>query len=274
MQWSSATPGYIIFLIDQSSSMNEEYEHGMSRAEFTAMAVNRTITELILANAAGNKIKDRVLVSLIGYGDSISELRSDFISKFAEDPLRIEKVKRKVYDNAGGIIDIEDEFRVYIDSYANGLTPMGTALEFAKKLIEASISEHPDWPAPVIINISDGVPFVGDEDEEPSKTIEMADRIMQISSNDGHPLIFNVHIGGDPSRKHRFEEFESELTTDEAKLLFKISSKVPESYKGEAIGRGFNIRNESHGFISNADATDLIEFINFGSSGAVADRIA
>lgn len=273
MQWSTATPGYIIFLIDQSGSMSEEYDHDMSRADFTAMVVNRTIQELILANGAGNYIKKRAFVSLIGYGDAIQNLRSDFISEFAESPIRVQKVKKRVFDGAGGIIEIEDEFPIFLEPKADGLTPMGEAFETAQELIENWINITPGRPAPVIINISDGMPCTEDEDEEPHKSIDVANQIMKMSTQDGHPLIFNVHIGGDKSLKHGFEESENELSTEQARLLFKISSKVPESYKGQATSLGFSVRNESRGFISNAEATDLIQFINFGSSGAV-DRTA
>src|SRR5688572_9890749 len=109
-QWSSATPGYIIFLVDQSGSMAENYTGGRDKAEYTALVINRTINELVYTNAAGEKIKDRVFISLIGYGgkggNSVDNLRSDYLSKFADVPLRIEKIKKKVPDEAGGLVEI------------------------------------------------------------------------------------------------------------------------------------------------------------------------
>jgi hypothetical protein len=49
-QWSSKTPGYIIFLVDQSGSMSETYPEKRNKAAFTAMVINRTISELININ--------------------------------------------------------------------------------------------------------------------------------------------------------------------------------------------------------------------------------
>lgn len=278
-QWSSATPGYIIFLIDQSGSMQEPYSNGKTKAEYTAMVINRTINSLIYTNAAGEKIKDRVFISLIGYGgkggNSVTDLRSDYLSKFADLPIRTEKIKRKVSDGAGGLVEIEEEMPIFLESLANGFTPMGDALNFAKELIEGWIQKRPDNPAPIIINTSDGIPFNGNPTnqlEEAEKTIEVSKRIMEFSTKDGNPLIFNAHIG-DGLKKSEFPEKEDELMGDEmAQILFKISSMVPVSYRAAAQKQGLEVRENSKGFVSNADPETLIKFINFGSSGGT-DKI-
>lgn len=274
-QWSSATPGYIIFLIDQSGSMAEDYTNGQDKAGFTARAINRMINDLILTNSAGDKIKDRVFISLIGYGgsggNSVDDVRSDYLSSFANSPLRLEKVKKKVSDGAGGLIEIDEEMPIFIESISNGLTPMGEALKFTKELIDGWISKKPDNPAPVVINISDGLPYEGSGDEEPNKTIVAAQNILNISTADGNPLIFNVHIG-DGKQEFGFVESDSTLPDDQSKLLFKISSKVPESYRDAARKHDFSLTNDSRGFVSNAGPETLIQFINFGSSGGT-DRI-
>lgn len=276
-QWSSATPGYIIFLVDQSASMQEPYAEGKTRAEFTALVINRTINELINTNMDGEKVKDRVFISMIGYGGSsslaVDDVRSDYLSSFADNPLRMEKLRKKVSDGAGGLIEIDEQMPIFIEPTANGLTPMADALSFAKELIGGWLQKKPDNPAPIIINISDGLPFTGSTiDEAMDKAISVSKEIMAINSSDGSPLIFNSHIG-DGGVKCGFEESESELTDEQAKFLFKISSKVPESYKQAAVKQNFKVKPESRGFVSNADPESFIKFINFGSSGG-SDRIA
>lgn len=276
-QWSSATPGYIIFLVDQSGSMEEPYAEGKNKAEFTALVINRTINELINTNMDGEKVKDRVFISMIGYGGSgslaVDDIRSDYLSSFADNPLRMENIKKKVSDGAGGLIEINEQMPIFIEPTANGLTPMADALSFAKELIEGWLQKKPDNPAPIIINISDGLPYTGNSDDEAmQKAIIVSKEIMDISSSDGNPLIFNSHIG-DGSIKCGFEESESELTDEQAKFLFKISSKVPESYKQAAAKQDFKVKTDSRGFVSNADPESFIKFINFGSSGG-SDKIA
>jgi len=269
-QWSSATPGYIIFLVDQSGSMNEPYPEKGNKANFTAMVINRVINELIYINMGGDKVKDRVFISLIGYGgkggDSVDEIRSDYLSQFADKPLRIESGKQKVSDGNGGLIDIDVQNPIFIEPIANGLTPMGSALEFAKKLIESWLSKKPDNPAPVIINISDGLPCNCSGTDEEAKSVKEAMAIMALSCQDGNPLIFNAHIGDDP-KKCICSASESELPDEQAKFLFKISSKIPESYKEAAQKQELSVGPDSKGFVSNAEPETFIKFINFGSSG-------
>lgn len=269
-QWSSATPGYIIFLIDQSGSMSEPYPEKGDKANFSATVINRTINELINVNMNGEKVKDRVFISIIGYGNpSVDEIRSDYLSKYADNPLRIETGKQKVSDGNGGLIEIEVQNPIWVEPTANKLTPMGSAFEFARKLVSSWISKKPENPAPVIINISDGLPC---PEEEEKKTISIAKEIMSLSCADGNPLVFNAHIGlGNP--KCSCNENENELGGDEqAKFLFSISSTVPESYKAAAQKQELPIKPNSKGFISNADPETFIKFINFGSSGGSDKR--
>lgn len=274
-QWSSQTPGYIIFLVDQSGSMKESYPANETKDKFTALVVNRTINELININAAGDTVKDRVMISIIGYGgsggDSVDEIRSDYLSKFAENPLRIEKSKQKINDGNGGLVEIDVENPIFVEPAAKGLTPMGKALEFTKTLIESWLSKKPDHPAPVIINISDGLPYIGEGFDEKTKAIDAANTIINLSCQDGNPLIFNAHIG-DASTKCICSASEEELPDEQAKFLFKISSKIPESYKEAAKKLGLSVQQDSKGFVSNADPETFIKFINFGSSGGSNDK--
>lgn len=278
-QWSSATPGYIIFLVDQSGSMEEDYivnpnGKNQNKAEFTALVINRTINELIFTNSEGDKIKDRVFISIIGYGgkggNSVDDIRSDYLSAFADSPLRVEKIKKKVSDGAGGLVEIEEEMAMYLEPTCprNGLTPMAEALDFAKQLIEGWITKKPDNPAPVIINVSDGMPYTGSNPiDDIEKTISTANSIMNINTGDGNPLIFNVHLGQPPFNETKFSSNENEVADEEGKLLFKISSKVPESYREAARKHEFVTSEDSRGFVSNAGPETLVKFINFGSSG-------
>lgn len=278
-QWSSANPGYIIFLIDQSGSMGEDYTGGKNKAEFTSLVINRTINDLIFTNSAGDKIKDRVFISLIGYGgkggNSVDDIRSDYLSAFADSPLKVEKIKKKVSDGAGGLVEIEEEMAMYVEPTCprNGLTPMAEALDFAKQLIEGWITKKPDNPAPVIINVSDGMPYTGSNPiDDIEKTISTANSIMNINTGDGNPLIFNVHLGQPPFNETKFSSTENEVSDEEGKILFKISSKVPETYREAARKYEFVTDVDSRGFVSNAGPETLIKFINFGSSGGT-DRI-
>ena len=163
-QWSTATPGYLIFLIDQSRSMRNNWTAEKTFAEYTAEVVNQTINELIATNAAGETVKNRVFISLIGYGGGgVENLRSDYLSSYAETPIRVNQVTKKVSDGAGGWINMEVEIPIFIEPKSEGLTPMSSAFDVARKAIEGWIKKKNDNPVPVIINVSDGRPKQGIE---------------------------------------------------------------------------------------------------------------
>ncbi|MCF2494271.1 hypothetical protein [Dyadobacter chenhuakuii] len=268
-QWSSAHPGYIIFLVDQSGSMSEKYAEGKTKAEFTASVINRTISELVNTNMDGDKIKDRVFISLIGYGgnggNSVDDLRSDYLSSFGDNPIKIEKGKQKQPDGNGGFIEVNVEIPIFLEpkSPRNGRTPMGDAFSFAKQLIDGWITKKPENPAPIIINISDGMPYNGIPNEEKVKSIRVAKEIMEIITNDGNPLLFNVHLGNG-SPKHEFTNNDSQLD-EQAAFLFNVSSLVPNSFKTSAQQYDFVLDDNSRGFVSNADPITMTKFIQFGS---------
>ncbi|MFY0712787.1 VWA domain-containing protein [Seonamhaeicola sp. NFXS20] len=268
-QWSSATPGYIIFLVDQSGSMQENYPEQGDKASFASLVINRTINSLILANMDGETVKDRVFISIIGYGGSralaVDDIRSEYLSTFADKPLKLEKIKKKVSDGGGGLVEIEEELPIFIEPVANGLTPMADALSFAKELIQGWLQKKPDNPAPIIINISDGLPYTGDTVEsEIKKSITIANDIMSITSDDGNPLVYNAHIG-DSGTEHKFPSTKTELADEQAKFLYEISSSVPDSHNLSAKKKGIEIKDNAKGFVSNARPEAFIEFIEFGS---------
>ena len=114
-QWSSATPGLLIFLVDQSGSMTLPYDQNDSRTVFTARVINRVINEIIQKNYNGDKPKNRCFISVIGYNDKIVELASGFLEDLDNAIIRIEKVKKKISDGAGGLIDIDIDMPIWID---------------------------------------------------------------------------------------------------------------------------------------------------------------
>lgn len=266
-QWNQATPGYIIFLIDQSGSMAEKYTEEATKAEFTSLVINRTIDELIHSCSDGEIIKDRLFISLIGYGgksdNSIEDITSEYISYFPKNPIRFQKNITQAVSASGALVDMEEHVPIYLEAVAKGLTPMGEAFKFAKELIEGWILRKPENPAPIIINISDGHP------DDPSNTIRYANEIKQLSTADGNPIIFNIHIQKKGIQKG-FEKSDINLHEANEKLLFKISSKIPAAYVIHAKKAGltdeFDITTDSSGYISNAKPETLVKFINFGSS--------
>ena len=160
MQWSSATPGLLIILLDQSGSMMSKYDDNMTKSEFASKAVNRVINTLIQRNFDGESPKNRAFISVIGYDNYVHELCSGYLKDLDAKPLRIDDVMKKQSDGAGGLVEIPYKMPVWVEPITkDGATNMKGAFEMAKAIIEKWMTDKPGHPAPVVINISDGAPY-------------------------------------------------------------------------------------------------------------------
>lgn len=215
----------------------------------------------------GDEVKNRALLSLIGYGGKgVNEIRTGNLSDFANNPLRIESATQKVSDGNGGLVEVATQNPIYFDEQADGPTPMGMAFAKTKEVVQAFREKCPNSPI-VIINVSDGKPYLKGEDEE-AKAIKEAQELMALGA-----LIFNCHIGNGVN-KCSFPSSESELFDEESRFLYQVSSEVPEEYRKVAAKLELDIPEHCKGMVCNADPTMLIKFINFGSSGACQDRMS
>ena len=272
-QWSSATPGLLIILLDQSGSMMRGYE-GTTRTKFATLAVNKVIDNIIQKNFDGEAPKNRCFISVIGYNHNVKELCSGWLKDLDANPLRYETLKKKTPDGAGGIVEVEVKQPVWVEPIdQDGATNMLGAFKLAKELAEKWMADNADGPAPVIINISDGVPYYDGKDPRGCmrETVELASEIMNLSNNDGNVLIFNAQID-EANGKVVFPSNRNDVSQEEAQFLYDITSEVPESYKAAAAKNELPTKEGSRGCIFGADGVQLIQLIDFGSSKGQGDK--
>lgn len=273
MQWSSATPGLLIILMDQSGSMLSKYYGNDSKTVFAAKAVNRVIDTIIQKNFDGESPKNRCFISIIGYNHDVKELNSGYLKDLDANPFRVETLKKKESDGAGGIIEVDYTMPIWVEPITeDGATNMKGAFEMAKAIIEKWMQDKPNNPAPVIINISDGAPYYDRKavSECMEETISVAQSIMNLSVADGNVLIFNALIRA-AGRNQIFPNSLEECTSEESKFLFKISSVIPDAYKAIAQAHELPVKDGSRGCIFEADGVQLISLIDFGSSKGQRD---
>lgn len=276
-QWSSATPGLLIFLIDQSGSMLEPYKDiEQTRTVFASSVINKAIREIIVKSFHGTTPKDRCFIVVIGYSVGAKELCSGYLSELHNNPKRIDTIKKKIDDGDGGLVEKQKSIPVWVDPIQeNGWTDMTQAFKMAKEIIESWIKDNPDSPAPVIINVSDGLPYYDHKDSAlcARETTEIAKEIMGINTNDGNVLIFNAEIG-EGKKEIRLPDSVDEVREGGAgaEFLYEISSVVPEGYKKAAEKNGLNLKEGSKGAVFAAEADTLIKLIDFGSSKGRGDR--
>ncbi|WP_338254099.1 hypothetical protein [Dictyobacter halimunensis] len=277
--WAGSRPGCLIFLLDQSGSMAEPF--GMAQAgagrrkcDMVATVLNGFLNELIVANTVAQRdgtteVRPRAEVVVLGYeGISVGPVLQSglpgqaFIGlpELQMNPFDIERRRRTEIDDTGQEIEITVPFPVWVKAKAGGGTPMCMALEQARDLAQEWATNHPDSYPPVIINVTDGVASDGD----PS---ELARQISEIRTNDGHALLFNVHITDFNLAPVTYPVSSEELPADEyARLLFDISSEIPESSR-QLLRSLLNkdIQPGARGIIFNGDAASVRQMFVFAS---------
>lgn len=259
---SSANPGFILIMIDQSTSMEDPYGNS-NKAETAAVAVNKVIEEIILSCSAGSAIKDRCYVAVVGYGVNVNILFLEKASELAKND-KTTTVKKKISDGAGGLVEVDEIQRIFVTPTATGGTPMAEAFKQAYKGIEKFIANHPNSFPPIVINITDGEP------NNMNSAATEAKKLAQLKTSDGNVIILNAHISNASAGKIELPGNDSGFSSNRfAKFLFDISSVLPETLAESAKNSGFNVQPGARGFVFNADVETLIKLLNFGSQGAL-----
>jgi uncharacterized protein YegL len=248
-----------MILLDQSGSMSES-----NKAQDAAKAVNRVIYEIVLASRAGEIIKPRCYVGVIGYGTIVYPIIGGIISEVAAQPIRIERVERKVNDGAGGVISVNVEMPIWVEPKAESGTPMAEAFEQAHSVIEKWIQSNPNSFPPIVINVTDGEP------NDHTRAKVAAEKVMNLGTSDGKVLLFNAHITGSKIQNEiQLPSNTSEITDQYAKYLFDISSEIPPRLLQAAQNLGLKPQPNARGLVFNATTETLIKLLTFGSSIAI-----
>ncbi|AEN72562.1 vWA domain-containing protein [Rhodothermus marinus] len=274
---SRTSPTAILFLLDQSASMQEPFggaeqrgDAAPSKARVLADVVNRLLQNLILRCAKEDGVRDYFYVGVIGYGERVQPLirpaeeyrvAGDLvpISHLAERPLRLEERLKKVPDGKGGFVEQRVKFPVWFDPHAKNGTPMCQALDLAASMVRTWIDLHPHSFPPIVINITDGEATDGDP-------LRYAQQLRSFATDDGETLLFNVHLSSSEEPAVELPASVDELPRDEyAVLLFQMSSLLPFTMRAAAEQEGYRVTMDTRGFVFNADPVALVRFLEIGT---------
>lgn len=267
---SRSNPTAFVFLVDQSGSMGDPMSSERTKAQFVADALNRTLTNLIVRCTKAEGTRDYFDVAVIGYGDNAvyngfqGSLGGSFLNKISAveaTPLRVEDRKKKIDDGAGGIVEESIKFPVWFEPRSQGGTPMCQAITKTAEELAVWCDAHPNSYPPTVLHISDGESTDGDPEE-------LADKLRQIQTSDGSVLMFNLHVSSVGGKPIRFPSAEFELPDTFAKLLFRMSSQLPEFNIQYATDKGYKVSNESRMFMFNGEAPEIVDFFDIGSRSA------
>lgn len=254
----TSNPGCIVILVDQSWSMNEEWETG-TKDDVAARAVNRILEELLLACRGGEQIRDRCFITVIGYGEEVSIVYSDMISELPSALIEVKEGKKSIPDGAGGIVEVPVELPIWLQPKAANGTPMHTAFERASEIVRDWCEKWPDGFPPIVINITDG------NANYPEKTSVAAKGVMNLGTTDGKTLVFNIHIDK-IGFKTVFPNSTVHFQQDRlARFLFDHSSILPDSLFDTAESAEFSLEHGARCFGYNVDEATMIKLLNFGS---------
>lgn len=282
--WASYQPGCMIFLLDQSGSMAEQFGQaqvgrGRRKCDMVATILNSFLNELVTTNIiprpdGTSDVRPRADICVIGYeGSNIGSVLGgalagrDFVTlpELQTYPADIEMRKQKDVDDTGREYEIEVPFPIWVRPKAGGGTPMRAALQRGRDLAQYWAMNHPDSYPPVIINVTDGAGTDGDP-------TGVAQEISQISTNDGQALLFSVHLTNLNAQPVLYPLSENELPNDKyARQLFSISSPIPEP--GRVLLCTWLQRDVppgARGMIFNGDASSVRLMFNFASKPQTA----
>lgn len=267
-----STPSCMIFLVDQSASMDEPMAGSQSsKAVVVAEQLNSTVMELIQRCSKSHTELPRryFAVSIIGYrtdrngkamiGPALQvpgQIESlAWSTDLAQHPLRIENRTRVT-----GAGELSYKMPIWIEPKASGGTPMCGALDHAGRVAHAWIDDYPESFPPIVINLTDGEATDGDP-------AEWATRIRSLRSDDGNVLLFNVMLGsrlrGDPQL---FPSTRKDLKGRYARELFDMSSELPPIMLDAARRQGNAVAPGARGMSMNADFRSVVSFLSVGTS--------
>jgi hypothetical protein len=113
----------------------------------------------------------------------------------------------------------------------------------------------------VVFNITDGEATDGDP-------TPAAERLRTLGTDDGSTLLFNVHLSERRAPSVEFPASDEELADSFARRLFSMSSALPPHLQAAARQEGYDAQDGSRGFVFNADAAAVIQFLDIGTRPA------
>ena len=188
-------------------------------------------------------------------------VRSCPISRLANAPLRVEDRVQKVADGAGGLVEQTVKFPIWVDPHANGGTPMTEALTQGRQALSGWVQQHPLGFPPVVFNITDGEATDGDPCGA-AQALAVAGHRRRRSAAVQRPPV------GPAAPSVEFPSTDETLPDSFARRLFSMSSALPPHLQSAARQEGYAVEDGTRGFVFNADAAAVIQFLDIGTRPA------
>ena len=283
---SRLNPSCFLFLVVECFGMPAPLggQKVLSKRQAAADAVNRIVDTLSQRCSSGMHVRDYFQIGILGFttkgklrmgGEPVinshlagTDPSRPFlpISQVVEVAEIEERQVKESYGN-GEIVEATRRMPVWLRPnggfLAGGWDPLCGILRFVERPLTEWIGQHPDSYPPTIVIICDG--YFTDGDPEP-----VADRIKNLKTRDGNVLLFTVHLSGSDASPILFPSRETSvpnLSDGDSRQMFRLASVLPEDSRRQASSLGFNVDENSRGFVLNADAVALAQFLDIGTRG-------
>lgn len=257
-------PKLVIFLIDESTSMLDK-SGAEPKHVLVDRCVNSAIEQLVTICNRADGVRDYAELSVIGYGGRDRE--SPVLRSLLSTPSGAWTASLSAVAEMASVIDGR---ATYVTSQPDGWTPMGAAIRLAGRLVSDWLVEHGDSPAPVIVNVTDGVPTDDDAPEGPVD--EWATKLAKLSTSDGSCLLLNVGaptVNGDVLERSIFPSGAELPDVQGAKRLWGLASELPDELAPRASRLGLLPSNASAAgrrlYAQGTDQTLLEKIFDFGT---------
>lgn len=261
-------PGLLFLLVDGSGSMREEFAPGVRKADSVAEVANNVLGGLVERFRSGNQVSDRLDVVALRYGgDQVVNAFEGSLAG-ASGPIEISKLDSAQVES----VDVQDDegntftAKAWLKPGApGGNTPMRRGFGEALGSVKSWGRRPADSEFLILgVHVSDGI-FT---DADPT---EQLGELQEVARQQGGKLVMtNILLAknGSTAKPILFPTPEEAENFDEAgKLLFKLSSPVPESLARQ-LGRGV-VRPGARMMAYNADPEGLEKVFVAGSSSAI-----
>jgi hypothetical protein len=203
---TAATPALIIYLLDISESMSARMD-GEPKVDVVSKMLKKVARQMVRRSTKGQSVSPRYRIAMFTYNDDVQDL-------------------------FGGAITVTDLMNKGIPYMKpEGRTDTAQAFRAAEDLLKKEWPGLQKCPAPLICHMTDGEYT----SEDPNG---VAQRLMQMGSPDGQVLVENIFLDNaalkqpvsDPASWPGISS-ETQLATDAARGLFRMSSAIPDSYR-------------------------------------------
>ncbi len=252
---SRANPTLVLFLLDMSGSMEETFQGKVTKAEFLARSVDRTLEELVVRCRKADGVRDYFHISCLGFGDgrvwSLLPLEEPIlpISQLAQFP-------RSIQRDPGGL-----PHPSWVLPQAEGNTPLRAAFQEVCRIVGGWCDLHYASYPPTVILITDGKSTDGNPVEE-------ARILKQLHTSDGETLLFCLHIATHTQGEILFPAELSPRLDEYGQFLFQISSPMPLHIFEQALRFGYPVKEGSRFFAYGAGPERIAHFFDLGTRPA------